>query len=129
MIALAKCDQLDFLDDYIEAHVHGEISLEHDVERIVLDPIYESTEIEREANKLSIPVHWHAGYELSIDTMRLYSGYRGERIIELAHKLAPEGIVNPLLLGAAVNEHRFESQDIKKVWHYFSRYGYLGVRT
>ena len=126
LVALANGGQLDLLDDYIEAHVHGVISLAHDVECIVLDPIYKSTEIERQANKLNIPVRWHAGYELSIETMARYPNYRGKRIIQLANELALDGIVNPKLLGVAANEHSFDIQDVKKIWHYLSRYGYLG---
>ena len=36
----AQRDDLDDLDDYIEAHVHGGVRLDRDVEAIVLDPCF-----------------------------------------------------------------------------------------
>jgi hypothetical protein len=40
---------LDMLDDYVEAHVHGEIRVADDVEAVVLDPSHAGTAVERAA--------------------------------------------------------------------------------
>lgn len=114
----------DLLDDYIEAHIHGEISLQDDVECVVLDPIYRGTEIELQANALNVPVKWHQGFSLSIETMQQYSGYRGLQFIELAKRLAINGKINAKIVGEAVTKLDYDEQDIKKVWHYLARFGY-----
>ena len=38
LLELAAADDIDVLDDHIEAHVHGPLHLKHDVEAVVLDP-------------------------------------------------------------------------------------------
>ena len=53
LIELALADAAcDALDDYIEAHVHGPVHRERDVEAIVLDPCYRGTEVEVAAELL-----------------------------------------------------------------------------
>ena len=46
------------LDNYIEAHVHGPLSIEQDVEAVVLDPSYRDTAIEKSAQQLGCNVEW-----------------------------------------------------------------------
>jgi Protein of unknown function (DUF3626) len=41
LIEPAETDDQDDLDDYVEAQVHGLLSLEHDVEAVVLDPSHQ----------------------------------------------------------------------------------------
>ena len=41
LIQQAASSQLDALDNYIEAHIHGELSLKSDVEALVLDPVFQ----------------------------------------------------------------------------------------
>jgi len=67
----------DLLDDYIEAHIYGVISVKEDIECIVLDSVYRSTVIEEHALALDLPVRWHCGYELTIEEMSRYPEYRG----------------------------------------------------
>ena len=127
LITKASLAQTDLLDDYIEAHIHGVVSLESDVECLVLDPIYRFSIVEEQANQLGIPIHWHAGYELSIEVMSRYPDYRGQKYIKLAHDIAVNGAIDAKLLGVAVTEQGYDEQDIKKVWHYLARYGYLSA--
>ncbi len=124
LIDKASSSDVDLLDDYIEAHVHGIISLKDDIECLVLDPIYRSTIIEERAVKLGVPIKWHNGYELSIEEMSRYPDYRGQSFIELAKKLAVNGKINAKILGLAVTEQGYDQQDVKKVWHYLARFGY-----
>lgn len=49
------------LDDYVEAHVHGTVRLDCDVEALVLDPRFRGTEVEDQAHTLGVPVEWHEG--------------------------------------------------------------------
>lgn len=129
LIAMAKSANADLLDDYIEAHIHGVISIKSDVECLVLDPIYCSSSVEAYANQLGIPVKWHKGYELSIKEMSLYPDYRGQQFVELASEISVNGVINAKILGWAVKELGYNEQDIKKVWHYLARFGYLSART
>ncbi len=124
LINKARHAQVDLLDDYIEAHIHGTISLKNDVECLVLDPIYRLSEIEIQAKQLGIPIKWHAGYELSVETIELYPDYRGKQFVDLAKNIAENGIINAKMLGLAVTRHGYNEQDIKKIWHYLARYGY-----
>ncbi|MFC5079731.1 hypothetical protein VTH8203_03351 [Vibrio thalassae] len=124
LIDKARLSSTDRLDDYIEAHIHGTLSLKDDVECVVLDPIFRATVIEQYALELGVPIQWHNGYELSIETMRQYLDYRGMPFVELAQELAQDGIINAQLLGLAVTSKRYDEQDIKKIWHYLARFGY-----
>ena len=129
LIAKAASAQTDLLDDYIEAHIHGVISLETDVDCLVLDPVYRSSRIEEQASQLGVKIQYHAGYELSIEDMRRYPDYRGERFIRLAEQIAVNGVINAKILGEALTESGFSKQDIKKVWHYLARFGYQAARA
>ncbi|WP_052878518.1 DUF3626 domain-containing protein [Vibrio coralliirubri] len=124
LVDIASASDVDLLDDYIEAHVHGVISLKDDIECLVLDPIYRTTIIEEHALKLGVPIKWHNGYELSLEEMSHYPDYRGSQFIELARELAEHGKINPRILGLAVTELGYDQQDVKKVWHYLARFGY-----
>lgn len=124
LIDKASSSNADLLDDYIEAHIHGVVSLKDDIECIVLDPIYRSTIVEENAFKLGVPIKWHNGYELSIEEMSRYPDYRGQQFIDLAKELAQNGKINVRILGLAVTEQGYDEQDVKKVWHYLARYGY-----
>ncbi|MGR5559320.1 DUF3626 domain-containing protein [Vibrio fortis] len=127
LIDKASSDDVDLLDDYIEAHVHGEISLKEDVECIVLDPAYRETGIERYARNLGIPVKWHNGFKLSVEEIARYPEYRGKEYIELAKELSQDGVIDPRILGLAVTEKGYDEQDVKKVWHYLARFGYQSL--
>lgn len=127
LIDKASSDNVDRLDDYIEAHVHGEISLKEDVECIVLDPAYRETLIEWYARHLGIPIKWHNGFKLSVEAMARYPEYRGKEYIELAEELSQDGVIDPRILGLAVTEKGYHEQDVKKVWHYLARFGYQSL--
>jgi Protein of unknown function (DUF3626) len=76
LIALAEADDLDPLDDYIEAHVHGVVDLSRDVEALVLDPCYRGTPVEAAARELACPVEWHGGFVLSTAELRRHPEHR-----------------------------------------------------
>ncbi|WP_234494178.1 DUF3626 domain-containing protein [Vibrio maritimus] len=126
LVAMAIQAQVDRLDNYIEAHIHGELSLCEDVESLVLDPVYRSTPIEQQARDLGVVVEWHNGYELTIENMAQFPDYRGQEFIKVAKRLAVNGVIDAALLGRAVTEQGYEEQEVKKVWHYLARFGYRG---
>ncbi|MDN2481237.1 DUF3626 domain-containing protein [Vibrio agarivorans] len=123
LISKAQSSCTDLLDDYIEAHIHGVISIQDDIESIVLDPIYKGSHIHEQALELGVPLEWHCGFELSVEEMSRYPDYRGQSYVDLAREIAPNGILDVKLLGLAVTELGYEEQDIKKIWHYLARFG------
>lgn len=129
LIEKASSTNVDLLDNYIEAHIHGAISLKDDIDYLVLDPIYRFSEIEVYALKLGVPIRWHDGYALSIEQMCRHPNYRGQHYIELAKALGQHGKINAKLLGLAVTEQGYNEQDVKKVWHYLARFGYLSKQV
>lgn len=122
LIDKCESDDCDELDRYIEAHVHGPVSLLQDVEALVLDECYRSTQVYVDAMKLPIPVEWHSGFRVSIGTIRQFPDYRGETIVELADTLAVHGCVTPAIIGTAAVSGKYSYDDLKKVWHYVARY-------
>lgn len=123
--ALAACD--DLLDDYIEAHVHGPVCLAEAVEALVLDPCYQGTEIESQANRLACALEWHPGFRLSTEELCRYPQYRGEHYVNLGLEIAVDGYLDPACIGVAVAKGQHDPQDVKKVWHYLARYGDLSL--
>lgn len=119
-------DGWDELDHYIEAHIHGEINIERDVEALVLDPVYLGTNIEQQARALPCTLDWHAGFKLPIVVFEQHVDYRGKPIVELAKNLAQQGIITPDLIGYRLKTAQDDPQDLKKVWHYLVRFGYGG---
>ncbi len=123
LIALAEADDPDPLDDYIEAHIHGPLSFNRDVEALVLDPSHRDTRTEDAARRLDCPVEWHAGYQLTVDELRRHPDYRGVEYVELGSALARDGHLDPALLGDAARTGQYDDQALKRVWHLLARYG------
>jgi hypothetical protein len=111
------------LDDYIEAHVHGVVRLDRDVEALVLDPCYRSTHIEEQARLLGVWVEWHEGRVLGVEELGRHPDFRGQRIVEVGRRIARDGVLDALVIGQAMLAGSEDSQDLKKVWHHIARYG------
>jgi hypothetical protein len=123
---LADAAGHDLLDDYVEAHVHGVVELARDVEALVLDPCYRGTDVESDAGRLGVPVEWHPGYRLDVETLRAHPDYRGPELVALGELLAVDGAVTPAVIGDASRAGRHDEQALKRVWHYVARFGRLG---
>ena len=119
LCSLADATELDHLDDYVEAHIHGGISFDRDVEVIVLDPSYRGSPIAHAAESLGCPVRFHRGFSLT--TSDLDPSYRGVEIVEIAKSLGPT--LTAESVGRAARSGRYEQQSLKKVWHYLARFG------
>lgn len=113
----------DLLDDYIEAHVHGPVRFDRDVEAIVLDPSHRGTEVEEGAGGLGCAVEWHPGLVLEVSTLRRHPNYRGRESVALGCALAQDDVLTPRLLGAAARTGRYDEQSLKKVWHHLASFG------
>ncbi len=90
-----------------------------------MDPVYKDTDVELLAEDPPCKVEWHRGFLLSVNVVIQHPDYRGRKYIELAKELALDDMLNPLILGNAVETQRFDPQDVKKVWHYLARFGDL----
>jgi hypothetical protein len=113
----------DPLDDYVEAHVHGPIELDRDVESLVLDPCYRNTPIEELAERLGCAVQWHGGFVLSTTLLRQHPDYRGAEFVALGLALAHDDRLDPRIVGDAARTGEYDLQALKRVWHYVARFG------
>ena len=116
---MADQSGFDDLDDCIEAHVHGGVRLDADVEALVLDPCFKATEVEAAALRLGCPVEFHPGFRASPDDFD--PEYRGPHIVELARLLGDE--LSPDVVGEAARSGLHPVQHVKQVWHCLARFG------
>lgn len=123
LVALAESAEVDPLDDYVEAHVHGPVDLRRDVEALVLDPCYRGTPVEAAAGLLGCPIEWHGGFSINTDVLRRHAGYRGAEFAALGQMLARDGSLDPAMIGDASRTGRYDEQALKRVWHYVARFG------
>lgn len=126
------------LDHYIEAQVHGDISLKEDVEVLVADPSFKGTRIGKIVEKLchmySIDLYWHRGFVLAVDEVP--SDYRGPTMPSLAARIAKNNCINASVIGSAVMDlyrnpqnwkergtYKEVLQELKLLWHVLVKYG------
>ncbi|PTA44933.1 DUF3626 domain-containing protein [Micromonospora sp. RP3T] len=131
------------LDDYIEAQVHGELSLARDVEALVVDPSFRDTGTGRRlagiADRYGFPLRWHCGFQLPVDGVD--ADFRGPDIPPLAVRVhaefgRPGEPLHAALIGRAAGSlvrepHRWADrgpaeltgQHLKQLWHVLVRFG------
>jgi hypothetical protein len=114
LIELADADDRDALDTYIEAHVHGPVTLD-DVEAVVLDPSSEPVD-------LPCRVERHAGFRLSTQDLLRHAGYRTPESVQLGLSIAENGFIDPRILENA----DAAPQVVKHLWHHLARFGTNG---
>jgi len=114
-----KLDCCDALDRYVEAHIHGGVSLSQHVEALVLDPCFEDSETHATARRLGCRIAFHSGYRLP--THNLDPAYRGNDAVVLARSLGP--FLTPDLIGRAAQSGKHDPQTLKRVWHHLARFG------
>jgi hypothetical protein len=113
----------DPLNHYVEAHVHGPVRLDADVEALVLDPSHRGTAVEEQARALPCRIEWHGGFRLHVAELRRHPDYRGAEYVALGEALAEDGELTPRLIGTAARTNRYDPQSLKRLWHYLARYG------
>lgn len=126
------------LNHYIEAQVHGNLSLQDDVEILVADPSFQGKDIGRTLEKLcskyAIELHWHKGYAIRADEVP--SDFRGPTMPSLARRIAIDNRIDASGVGIAVNDLQcnpdlwsdrgnYEEvlQELKFMWHVLVRFG------
>ena len=129
LIERAEADRKDPLDDYVEAHVHGPVRLDRDMEALVLDPSYRGTAVEAAARRLPCPVEWHPGFRLTTELLRRHPDFRGPEYVDLGVEIARDGVLDPRIIGDASRTGRHDPQDLKKVWHCLARFGSPSFRA
>ncbi|MFD4327292.1 DUF3626 domain-containing protein [Nocardioides sp. NPDC058538] len=117
--AMADSSGFDDLDECVEAHVHGGVVIERDVEAVVLDPCFRGTKVESAARYLGCAVEWHPGFRVA--TSGLDPDYRGQEYVDLARSLGD--VLTPDLLGDTARSGDYDPQSVKHVWHYLARFG------
>ena len=118
-----QAGSVDPLDDYIEAHVHGALSLADDVEALVLDASYRGTHVGSVAATLPCPIEWHAGFRLSRDSLDDCAAYRGRDHAALAASMMTGEVLTPREIGDALRCSLSDPQSLKRVWHCVARFG------
>lgn len=131
------------LDGYVEAQVHGGVSLRQDVAAIVVDPSFAGTQVERDlsaaAEQFGFELGWHAGSELDAKEV---PPVRAPTMPALARTLArPDGVVDAHAIGVAAARIAFAEpqptgddsesplQQLKYLWHTVLAYGHDAVRN
>lgn len=126
------------LDHYIEAQIHGDISLREDVEVLVADPSFKGTNVgntlEQLCLKYSIELYWHRGFILNVEEVP--SNFRGPAMPSLAKRIAQNNSIDARVIGSAVQDvYRNPQnwvdrgivkevlQELKLLWHVLVRFG------
>ncbi|MFT3851273.1 MAG: DUF3626 domain-containing protein [Ilumatobacteraceae bacterium] len=121
LCAAADAAGLDALDDYVEVQVHGGVSMQRDVEAVVLDPCFRGTPVAAAAQHLPCDVEYHPGYVAR--TADLDESFRTPEAVQLAGALGV--VITPTDVGAAANAGVHDAQVLKHVWHLLARFGRL----
>ncbi|HHY09771.1 MAG TPA: DUF3626 domain-containing protein [Firmicutes bacterium] len=120
------------LDHYIEAQVHGPVSLSSDSELLVADPSFKNTSVGHELQRLSakykVRLLWHMGFAMAV--AEIPPDFRGAGMPSLAKRIAGEGVLTTEMIGRAVaNLTKHPSawakrgsyaevlQELKLLWH------------
>jgi hypothetical protein len=119
LCAMADASGLDDLDECVEAHVHGGVEVERDVEAVVLDPCFRGTPVEVAARSMPCALEWHPGFR--VGTAGLDPDYRGQEHVDLARSLGD--VLPPDLIGDAARTGDHDPQALKRVWHLLARIG------
>lgn len=120
---LIEAEEGGVLDDYIEAHVHGQIPVDRDVEAIALDPSFQGAPIEDQTARLGVPVEWHEGRRLLVSELHRHPHFRGPRMVEVGRRILSDGASDARTVREAHYQMREDPQDLKKVWHHVARCG------
>lgn len=121
---LADAASHDYLDDYVEAHVHGGVRFAEDVEAVVVDPCHAEGRVVEAAGRLGCAVERHPGFR--VRTARLDADFRGGAAVELAQVLGQT--LTPADVAAAARSGAHDPQTVKYIWHHLARFGRQGLR-
>lgn len=106
------------LDHYVEAQIHGGLTLSEDVAAVVADPSFRGTPHEAHLAALSETLRWSPGFTLT--PPEFPAGLRGPEVPPLAAAVAQRYHVDTLdaeIIGRAAREPGAPRQLIKYLWH------------
>jgi hypothetical protein len=106
------------LDDYVEAQIHGGLTLSDDVAAVVADPSFRGTAYEEHLASLTGTVTWSPGFTLH--PAEFPADLRGPEVPPLARDIASRYGVSSLdafVIGRAAREPGAPLQLIKYLWH------------
>ncbi|MBC3763658.1 DUF3626 domain-containing protein [Quadrisphaera sp. RL12-1S] len=135
--AARAAGRFDALDDYVEAHVHGQLLLARDVEAVVLDPCFRGTAVHSAAEEVrtttGAALVWGAGCAVSAAELAARAecaAYRGREVVRVAREVAAavtaDGVLDTAAVGRAAALGRWDAQHLKQVWHCVARFGVPG---
>lgn len=119
LCVLADSAGHDYLDDYVEAHIHGGVSLTEDVEAVVLDPCHQGGPVAETVVMLGCAVEFHPGFQLA--TADIDRTFRGPEPADLAQQIGAE--ITPAHVAEAARSGEHHPQTVKRVWHLLARFG------
>lgn len=126
------------LNHYIEAQVHGNISLREDVEFLVADSCYKNTPLEQTflalCSRYNIQLYWYSGFKLAVN--RVPEDFRGPAMPTLAKRVARDGYLDAAQIGQAAQDLKWHPenwrdrgsyeanlQELKLLWHVVVEFG------
>ncbi|QSX41530.1 DUF3626 domain-containing protein [Shewanella cyperi] len=121
------------LDHYIEAQIHGPLSLTTDVDCLVADPSFRGTQVGELlvalCRRYALQLHWHGGRHLLPE--QVPRDFRGATMPALARQVAIDGRVTAHAIGVAARKLGTHSgggssrhlEELKWLWHVLVRFG------
>ena len=126
------------LNQYVEAQVHGRVSLASDVDAVVVDPSFQGTQTAEHLAELCrrhhVDLQWHHGFRLRVEDVP--GDFRGPTMPSLAERVARERMLDVSMIGAAVQDLHERPyawrdrgtvaevlQELKLLWHVLVRCG------
>lgn len=126
------------LNQYVEAQVHGLVSLASDAEALVIDPSFRGTATADHLSELcrryEVDLQWHHGFQLRVEDVP--RDFRGPTMPSLAERVARARMLDVSMIGAAVrdlyaNPDAWKDrgtvadvlQELKLLWHVLVRCG------
>lgn len=106
------------LDNYVEAQIHGGLTLGADVTAVVADPSFRGTPYEPSLRAIGVPLRWSPGFRLP--ATEFPADLRGPEIPPLAARVAERygrPVLDAEVLGRAAHEPGAPLQLIKYLWH------------
>ncbi|MGC4075064.1 MAG: DUF3626 domain-containing protein [Nibricoccus sp.] len=112
----------DHPHDYVEVQVHGGVSMQRDVEAVVLDPCFRSARPSRRLHNTS-PATSSTTLVTSPAPRTWTRSFPTPRAVQLAGALGV--VITPTDVGAAANAGVHDAEVLKHVWHLLARFGRL----
>ena len=126
------------LNQYVEAQVHGLVSLASDADALVVDPSFRGTttgdHLSELCNRYQVELQWHHGFCLRVEDVP--RDFRGPTMPSLAERIARERMLDVSMIGAAVRDLYAHPdawrdrgsvadvlQELKLLWHVLVRCG------